>query len=99
MLKERSLGYDDSGISVKFQNVHEIKFSNNYNSAGFYPSYFNTNYLYNRAVYFKIDQPLDFNNQNFMLLSEQIDMLNSFTINERINRVYASKRNLSNDAE
>ena len=72
------------GISVKLQNVHEIKFSNNYNSAGFYPSYFNTNYLYNRAVYFKIDQPLDFNNQNFMLLSEQIDMLNSFAINEEL---------------
>ena len=72
------------GISVKFQNMHEIKISNNYNSAGFYPSYFNTNYLYNRAVYFKIDQPLDFNNQNFMLLSEQIDMLNSFAINEEL---------------
>ena len=72
------------GISVKFQNMHEIKISNNYNSAGFYPSYFNTNYLYNRAVYFKIEQPLDFNNQNFILLSEQIDMLNSFAINEEL---------------
>ena len=48
--------------------MHEIKISNNYNSDGFYPSYFNTNYLYNRAVYFKIDQILDFNNQNFPVI-------------------------------
>ena len=70
------------GIAVRFDNKHEIKFALNYNSAGYYPSYFNANYLYNRSIYYKTDEPLDFNNQNFILLTEQIEMLNSFAINE-----------------
>ena len=72
------------GIAVEFNNKHKIKFALNYNSAGYYPSYFNTNYLYNRAIYYKVDEPLDFNNQNFILLTEQIDMLNSYAINEEL---------------
>ena len=72
------------GIAIKFNNRYEIKFALNYNSAGHYPSYFNTNYLYNRAIYYKTDQPLDFNNQNFILLSDQIEMLNNFAINDEL---------------
>ena len=45
---------------------------------------FNTNYLYNRSIYYKIDEPLGFNSQNFILLTEQIEMLNSFAINEEL---------------
>ena len=70
------------GIAIEFDNKHEIKLALNYNSAGYYPSYFNTNYLYNRSVYYKIDEPLSFNNQSFILLTEQIEMLNNFAINE-----------------
>jgi len=72
------------GIEIEIDNRYKIKFALNYNSAGYSPSYFNTNYLYNRSIYYKIDEPLGFNNQNFILLTEQIEMLNSFAINEEL---------------
>ena len=72
------------GISFEIDNRHKIQFAINYNAAGYQPSYFNTNYLYNRAIYCKINEPLSFNNQNFILLTEQIDMLNSFAINDEL---------------
>ena len=70
------------GIAMKFNNRYEVKFAFNFNSAAFYPSYFNTNYLYNKGVYFKSDAPLGFNSLGFNLVSEQIDLLNEFSIND-----------------
>tara|TARA_Y100001970_G_scaffold293664_1_gene442115 strand:+ start:10692 stop:12776 length:2085 start_codon:yes stop_codon:yes gene_type:complete len=77
-------GVMSPGIAIEIDNRHKIKFALNYNSAGYQPSYFNTNYLYNRSIYCRIDEPLSFNNQNFIMLTEQIDMLNSFAINEEL---------------
>ncbi len=70
------------GIALKIDNRYELKFAFNFNSAAFYPSYFNTNYLYNKGVYFKSDEPLGFNSLGFNLVSEQIDLLNEFAINQ-----------------
>ena len=70
------------GISMKFDNKNEIRFALNFNSAGFYPSYFNSNYLYNKSVYFRTDVPLGFQTlDDISLLNEQIEMLNEFSIN------------------
>ena len=35
------------GIAIEIDNRHKVQFALNYNSAGYQPSYFNTNYLYN----------------------------------------------------
>ena len=69
------------GVAVKIDNRYEFKFAFNFNSAAFYPSYFNTNYLYNKGVYFNSENPLGFNTLGFNLVSEQINMLNEFSIN------------------
>ena len=69
------------GISIKLDNKHKINFAFNFNSAAFYPSYFNTNYLYNRSLYYKTGQPLDFNTLGFNLVGNQVGMLNDFAIN------------------
>ena len=70
------------GISIEIDNKHKINFALNFNSAAFYPSYFNTNYLYNRSLYYKTGQPLDFNTIGFNLVGNQVGMLNNFAINE-----------------
>jgi len=69
------------GVAIKINNMYEMKFAFNFNSAAFYPSYFNTNYLYNKGVYFNSEEPLEFNSLGFNLVSEQIEMLNDFSIN------------------
>ena len=69
------------GISVVIDNKHEINFAFNFNSAAFYPSYFNTNYLYNRSLYYQTAQPFDFNTLGFNLVGNQVAMLNEFSIN------------------
>ena len=68
------------GISIKIDNKHEINFAFNFNSAAFYPSYFNSNYLYNRSLYYSASQPFDFNTMGFNLLGSQIGMLSEFSI-------------------
>ncbi len=69
------------GVSLLIDNKHEINFAFNFNSAAFYPSYFNTNYLYNRSLYYLTAQPFDFNTLGFNLVGNQIGMLNDFAIN------------------
>ena len=69
------------GIAIKIDNRYELKFAFNFNSAAFYPSYFNANYLYNKGIYFNSVDPIGFNTLGFNLVSEQIDMFNEFSIN------------------
>jgi len=71
------------GVSVKLDNRYEFNFALNFNSAMHMPSYFNNNYLYNKSIYYKANSPLGFNSmKNIRLLTEQIEHLNQFAINE-----------------
>ena len=70
------------GLSIKLNNRLEMKFALNYNSAAHIPAYFNSNYLYNKSIYYDSNTAITFNSLKFNLLIEQIDMLNEFSINQ-----------------
>ena len=66
------------GIEAIINNKYKFKFAFNFNSAGFQPEYFNTNYLNNRSIYYNASNE----NLEFPLISEQIEMISEFDISE-----------------
>ena len=72
-------GIKSPGVHIDFNNRLELKLSYNHNSALFIPSYFDSNYLTNRARYYN-------GNLNFPLVNQQINLLNeySFDVDEFI---------------
>ena len=65
-------GIKSPGIHINFNNRLDLKFSYNHNSALFIPSYFDSNYLMNRARYYT-------GALNFPLVNQQINMLNEYS--------------------
>ena len=65
-------GIKSPGIHIDFNNRLELKFSYNHNSALFIPSYFDSNYLMNRARNYT-------GALNFPLVNQQISMLNEYS--------------------
>ena len=80
--REGTWGIMAPGLSVKLNNRLEMKFALNFNSAAHIPNYFNSNYLYNKSIYYNQGTAITFNSLGFNLLMEQITMLNQFSINQ-----------------
>ena len=67
-------GIKSPGIHIDFNNRIDLKLSYNHNSALFIPSYFDSNYLMNRARYYN-------GALNFPLVNQQINLLNDYSFN------------------
>jgi len=69
-------GIKSPGLHIDFNNRLEVKLSYNHNSALFMPSYFNSNYLMNRARYYTGEL-------SFPLVNQQINLLNDYQLPNR----------------